>query len=184
MHTYKDELIEFLGEPENMKFLLEVEPLIPDAKRHKLQKATRQFLNKYIIDNINGNLGDDFEIKINGDDCLISNKIHNKEAYCFAIYLGHGDSNYYFGIIGPANINSIPELNNLKEELLTYPMRKPWQHWLTWQYFSRKREELLVLPDSAFDEIFIEWSNSFWDFVAEFSNKIKEINQMHRELIA
>ena len=45
---YREKLIEFLSEPENMKFLLEIEPLITQTKEYKYMKCYNTFIEKFI----------------------------------------------------------------------------------------------------------------------------------------
>ena len=175
---YREKLIEFLSEPENMKFLLEIEQRIPEVKEYYYRAHFDAFMQEFIIPKA----WEGYKTDVSGDDFkLVEKNGSSATLLCIAIYIGTREENNYYGVIGPPNFDEQSEVQELKSILSGKGMKGRWTHWLAWKYFDRNRSELLSLPLGRPSEEFLEqWAQTFWSFANDIRLKLEPVNMALR----
>jgi len=173
--NYQDQLMKFLTHPENFRFLLEIEPLIEQAKGYWY----KQFIDLF-IDNIEVPKDwDGYSFFCRDDDLLLVDDRYKEDYFVhYAFYVGRRNEAYY-GIVGPKNIDKqLPEMINLKNKLDNIDSVRPWKHYLTYTDFSMKRERLLKFSHpQAENAVFQSWMEEFWRFVENTWEKVEALNK-------
>jgi hypothetical protein len=169
----KDKIIEYLSQPENLSFLLEIEELIPKAKTFLFNQGFKLFTN-----GIQKKLWDGYKTSTEKDDLIISSAQYKSNSHFnLAVYLGEGDKNNYFGIIGPTDHdNLIINTNPMQEVLNDFSMNNRWRHWGAWIYFKRNRSEILTLSSDNMGILIDEWIEEFWEFADKIRPEIEILN--------
>ena len=175
---YREKLIEFLSEPENMKFLLEIEPHVQEAKKYKYRACFDTFLEKFIIPRIWEGYKDDVT---GGDFKIVENIGSPTTLLSISIYIGTEDRNNYYGVIGSPMLDDQSVVKELKSILSGRGLRVRYAHWLAWKYFDRNRTELLSLSlGQPSEELLEQWAETFWSFANDIRSKIESVNMALR----
>jgi len=177
----KNALVEFLSQPDNMRFLLELEhdKLISKAKAYKYERGLDYFVKKYITPSVWPGYT---ARKVNTELRLINNR-YNEERD-FYIYVDVNTNSEcdvcWYGVNGSLesfNRSDFPEAvefhNRLTNDGLTI---EPNRGYGAYNYFKRERIEFLTIPDDSLDLFFSEWKVTFWEFANNIRNAIEKVN--------
>jgi hypothetical protein len=173
----KDKIIEYLTQPENLTFLLEIEPLIPKVKTYVFNKGFNLFdveiQKKLWAGCKTANERDDFTIS--------SEQYKSNEHFNLAVYLGEGDRNNYYGIIGSADHDDlIIKTNPMQKIVNDFSMNNRWRHWAVWTYFRGDRREMLKSSDNM-GNLISEWVEEFCEFAEAVRPELDKINNQHKK---
>lgn len=183
--SHKDPMIEFLAQPDNMRFLLEIEPLIKKTMNYKYEKCFKIFLKEYLSPKTPKILPGYSEKFSDNTLIFISETFKEEKLNYFNIHvhLGQRDKNNWYGIYGNEDRlynQTKSEFQKLKDLLKKHGVNRKDKWVPAFQFFPRNREELLTLPDEAIDDILKEWSNIFWDFANNIKSAIEAANEVIR----
>ena len=174
--SYRQPIIEFLAEPENMGFLLDIEPLIPKVKEYKYFKSFEDFQRNYLIPEIWPKYS--YELKDN-TFILETEKFKGDDFFKIHVHVGEKDKNNWYGIYGGEIFNRPNlEFQKLKDILENQGVNKRDKWVPAFQYFSRNRMELLTLPNEALDDFLMEWSEIFWNFANNVKSAVEASNEI------
>ena len=175
--SYKKAIIDFLSEPRNMAFLLEIETLIPEARNHKYAKCFERFQKDFLIPKIWTN----YSYEITDNTLILINEDFKGENYLrIHVHVGERDTNNWYGIYGNQETLSQPirEFQELRELLKSEGVIKRDKLTLAYEYFPTNRTKLLTLPNEAIDDFLMEWSEIFWNFANNIKNAVEASNDI------
>lgn len=177
--SYKKAIIEFLSEPENMTFLLDIEPLIPEVRNHKYEKCFEKFLKDYLLPLPEIWINYSYEIT-NNTFFLINGDFKGENYFRLHVHVGDRDKNNWYGIYGSEETlgRPIPEFEKLRELLKSEGVIKRDKYVLAYEYFPRNRKELLTIPNEAIDDFLMEWSEIFWNFAGNIKSAVEASNEI------
>ena len=175
---HKEKLLEFLIEPENMQFLLEIEPLIPEAKDYKYKVCFDLFMEKFI----RPRLWPGYRVDIADTEVTLVEDAGSSAALLhIAVDISQNDRNNWYGVIGSSDLDQHREVQHLHRVLEERVLQSRWKHWLAFTYFARNRSELMHIPLGQPCEDFLEqWAEDFWSFAAEIRTEIESVNTVLR----
>jgi len=170
---YKDKIIEFLSHPENMKFLLELETLIPIVKEFHHKKAIDVFERM-----IKEKIWDDYKSDTSDENLIIFKSGYKNEKYFkLGIYLGRTYQNCFYGITSTTPFSTLkPDSDDLDSYTSDRKMAQgnPWQ---TYKFFNKNRSELFnCFTQESLEEFFEDWSETFWEFANHVKQYIENLN--------
>ena len=170
---YKDKIVEFLSQPENMKFLLEVETLIPKVKNYHHKKCINVF-EKLIKEKI----WEDYESNTAHEVLTIFKTGYKNEKYFkLGIYLGQSYQNCFYGISSSTAFNTLkPDSDDLESYSSDRKMLQS-DPWPAYKRFEKNRSELFnfFTPESL-EGFFEDWSETFWEFADDVKEHIEKLN--------
>ena len=179
--SHKDPMIEFLTQPDNMRFLLEIEPLIKETINYKYKKQYEMFLQEYLYPDIWTSYLSNLD---NNTLILIRETFQEKEKGYFKIHVhvGQRDINNWYGIYGEEEKLNQPihEFQVLKELLKKQGVTKKDGETLAYEYFLTDRKNLLVLPEKEIAGFLKEWSDIFWNFAENIKSAVEAANEIIR----
>jgi hypothetical protein len=183
---FEDKIVEFMIQPENLDFILQLEPYITKAKEKIAEKNMGAFKDKMqelSIENCKQDFHDEtFVISFNQTK-VETNQL--EKYFKHGIFIGPYDKNFLFGIIGPkGGFNTYPsEAQEIKKILTEQKMKWDWpqargfHHWAAWKFFDRQRSEMIHSTKETAVEDFSECAmNEFSHFVEITKVELEKLN--------